>query len=83
MKNLNFPDPYKTVLIHFMQEGIKTVMKGFYSNIDGYYNDKGDWIKTPKGIFHIPFSWIDDLPHGFKSYKKQPEEILFYEEINN
>lgn len=63
--------------------------RAFYSNSNGYYNSKDEWIETPNGYFSVPQYWqnftfsdgtIALLPHTFYSYGRVlPQNIIKWE----
>lgn len=98
---MNLPEPYMTVKITYKAsvhvpdkyyghvENMIVTRKAFYTNSDGYYNRKNEWIETPNGFFHVPQYWapftFSDgttamLPDTFYSYGRvMPSNIISWE----
>ena len=63
------PDPHVNVMItytgkvrvrdkYYDKYETRTVTRrAFYTDSDGYYNSKDEWVATPEGYYHVPQYW--------------------------
>lgn len=98
---MNLPKEYVNVMITYSTtervsdryyghiETFIVTRRAFYSNSNGYYDAKDQWIETPNGYFSVPQYWQDFtfsdgsvalLPHTFYQYARVlPGNIIKWE----
>lgn len=91
---MNLPETYVDVMVTYEKNFYSgpyrdTVTKqtvtrrGLYSNSDGYYDARNNWVETPNGLFMIPEEWKTFngklMPHGWHPDRVRPENVIKWE----